>query len=49
MKELMKAWTSLDDFDLRSARDSFSFDPRAPRPSGGQVVRGRLAIKGLSL
>ena len=45
----MKAWTSLDDFDLRSARDSFSFDPRAPRVSGGQVVRGTMPATLLDL
>eukprot|EP00434_Breviolum_minutum_P017931 symbB.v1.2.015814.t2/scaffold1192.1/size132829/5 len=42
-EELIKAWGSIDaDYDLRAARDSFSTDPRAPRPDGGQVVRGIL-------
>ena len=44
VQEPIKAWSTIDaDFDLRAARDSFSTDPRAPRPDGGQFVRGILA------
>ncbi len=46
LQELIKAWGSIDaDYDLRAARDSFSTDPRAPRPDGGQVVRGITAAQ----
>ena len=44
-QELIKAWATIDaDYDLRIARDSFSTDPRAPRPDGGQVIRGIWAL-----
>eukprot|EP00913_Durusdinium_trenchii_P005317 g4962.t1 len=45
---LLKAWATIDaDFDLRAAVQSFSTDPRAPRPDGGQVVRGNVKPQSL--
>ncbi|CAK9112888.1 Uncharacterized protein SCF082_LOCUS52338 [Durusdinium trenchii] len=47
-EELLKAWATIDaDFDLRAAVQSFSTDPRAPRPDGGQVVRGNVKPQSL--